>query len=109
MQMIDYPEFWKAWAEMAGRGNGRLLAYAASLKKDPAMGRRVWQNLNQGVGGSIRTAFSTQLRTISGPDVAAPLQEVPGRPEAAGDGQRMLDIIECLELAGQYLPAPAGP
>jgi hypothetical protein len=34
---------------------------------------------------------------------------VPGRPEAAGDGQRMLNIIECLDLAGQYLPAGALP
>ncbi len=105
MQMIDYPEFWKAWTEMAGRGSGRLLAYAASVAKDPAMGQRVWQNLNRGVGGTMRSAFSTQLRTVSGPDVPATLKEVPGRPEAAGDGQRMLDIIECLELAGQYLPA----
>jgi hypothetical protein len=111
MQEIDYPEFWKAWTEMASRGTGRLLAYAASVRKDPAMGRRVWERLNGGVGGTMRQAFSTQLRTVSGPGVAASLQEVaradgtPARPEGAGDGQRMLDIIESLDLAGQYLPA----
>jgi hypothetical protein len=106
MQEIDYPEFWSAWTEMASRGGGRLLAYAASVRKDPAMGQKVWVGLDRGVGGTIRKAFSTKLNTISGPNVAAPLQEVPGRPEAAGDGQRMLNIIECLDLAGQYLPPP---
>ena len=70
------------------------------------MGQKVWVGLDRGVGGTIRKAFSTKLNTISGPNVAAPLQEVPGRPEAAGDGQRMLNIIECLDLAGQYLPPP---
>jgi hypothetical protein len=103
MQMIDYPEFWSAWTEMASRGGGRLLAYAAYVRKDPAMGRRVWDGLNR--AGPYRAGFSTQLRTVSGPDVPSPLKEVPGRPEAAGDGQRMLNLIECLDLAGQYLPA----
>ncbi len=42
MQEIDYPEFWTAWTEMASRGSGRLLAYAAQVRNDPAMGRRVW-------------------------------------------------------------------
>jgi hypothetical protein len=107
MQEIDYPEFWKAWTEMAARGDGRLLAYAASVRKDPAMGQRVWRGRGSGnVGGPIRAAFATKLKTIEGPDVPAAIQEVPGRPEAAGDGQRMLNIIECLDLAGQYLPAP---
>jgi hypothetical protein len=109
MQEIDYPEFWKAWTEMASRGNGRLLAYAASVRQDPEMGRKVWAGLDRGVGGSIRQAFSTQLHTVAGPDVAATLQEVPGRPEAAGDGQRMLNIIECLDLAGKYLPDGSAP
>ena len=107
MQEVDYPEFWKAWTEMAARGDGRLLAYAASVRKDAAMGQRVWRGRGSGnVGGPIRAAFSTKLKTIEGPDVPATLQEVPGRPEAAGDGQRMLNVIECLDLAGQYLPAP---
>lgn len=109
MQMIDYPEFWKAWTEMAARGSGRLLAYAAYVRKDAAMGRNVWQQSPTG-DSSVRQAFSTKLHTVEGPDVPATLQEAPGRPEAAGDGQRMLNIIECLELAGQYLPAaPASP
>jgi hypothetical protein len=107
MQEIDYPEFWTAWTEMASRGSGRLLAYAAQVRNDPAMGRRVWGGggTERGGGGGMRAAFSTQLHTVSGPDVPAALQEAPGRPEAAGDGQRMLNIIECLDLAGQYLPA----
>ena len=111
MQEIDYPEFWTAWTEMASRGSGRLLAYAAQVRNDPAMGRRVWGGggTERGGGGGMRAAFSTQLHTVSGPDVPAALQEVPGRPEAAGDGQRMLNIIECLDLAGQYLPAGALP
>ncbi len=104
MQEIDYPEFWKAWTEMASRGNGRLLAYAAAQRHDAEMGKRVWTLLNRGVGGTMRAAFNTKLQTVSGPDVPSTLQEVPGRPEAAGDGQRMLDIIESLDLAGQYLP-----
>jgi hypothetical protein len=41
---------------------------------------------------------------LTGPDIPNPLQEVPGRPQAAGDGHRLRVLIEELEWVGQWAP-----
>jgi hypothetical protein len=99
---IDYPEFWKAFHAYAAKGNGRLLAYAAWMTKNATLGRRVWQDSDR-PGFERRSGFPTKFRTVQPPDVPAAVIESPSRPEAAGDSQRFLNLIEALDWAGEYL------
>ena len=122
--LIDVPEFWKTWLESCEqpRGGARTLAYAAYIKKDPALGRAAWEGLltSGGAGRSsgasasaqsgapaatTRERFPENLPLIEGPDVVNPVREVP-RVDTGGDAQWGLNVIEALELAGEYLPEP---
>jgi len=99
---IDYPEFWKAFHGYAVTGTGRLLAYGAAAAKSDELGRKVWESLSR-PGFEGRSGFPTEFRTVQPPDVPAALSEAPIRTEAAGDAQRLLNLIEALEWAGKYL------
>ena len=99
---IDYPEFWKAFHTYAAKGTGRLLAYAAWVTKNDELGRRVWQGSTE-PGFEGRGGFPTQFRTVEPPDVPVAISESPRRTEAAGDAQRLLNLIEALDWAGKYL------
>ncbi len=68
----------------------------------------------RGGGGGARGAeasvpqggrFSAKPTIIDGPDYPNAFEAVAGRPETAGDGHRLLELIEMLDFAGQYLPA----
>jgi hypothetical protein len=100
---VDYPRYWEAWHAYAATGDGRLLAYAAWVTKNPELGRRAWQGRANG-GRAGTQVFATQFHTVEPPDVPAPLREPPGRPEAGPDGNRLGNLIQMLEWAGQYLP-----
>ncbi len=126
-QMIDYPQFWDAWMQVASTGSGPLRAYVGYMKKDPQIGQTVWSGGRGGRGGrGAATApaarggargaetnvpsggrFANKPYIVQGPDFPYAFEEVPGRPETAGDGHRLLELIEQLDLAGQYLPADA--
>ena len=99
---IDYPEFWKAFHIYATTGTGRLLAYGAWATHNDELGRRVWQSFAR-PGFEGRSGFPTQFRTVEPPDVPAAISEAPIRTEAAGDAQRLINLIEALEWAGKYL------
>ena len=72
------------------------------MTDNPELGHRVWQaSATPGFEG--RTGFPTQFRTIEPPDVPAAISESPRRTEAAGDAQRLINLIEALEWAGKYL------
>jgi hypothetical protein len=99
---IDYPEFWKAFHTYAATGTGRLLAYGAWATHDDELGRKVWQSFAR-PGFEGRSGFPTEFRKVEPPDVPAALSEAPIRTEAAGDAQRLINLIEALEWAGKYL------
>jgi hypothetical protein len=99
---VDYPQYWEAWHAYAATGDGRLLAYAAWVTKNAELGKRVWQD-RRGGGRAGTQVFATQFHTVEPPDVAVPLREAPGRPEAGPDGNRLGALIQMLEWAGQYL------
>ena len=100
---VDYPQYWEAWHAYAATGDGRLLAYAAWVTKNPELGRRAWQGRANG-GRAGTQVFATEFHTVEPPDVPVPLREPPGRPEAGPDGNRLGNLIQMLEWAGQYLP-----
>jgi len=121
--LIDVPEFWKTWLESCEqpRGGARTLAYAAYIKKDAALGRAAWEGLLSTGGGrssgasataprgappaAMRQRFPEKPVLIQGPDVLNPVQEIP-MVDTGGDSQWGLNVIEALELAGEYLPEP---
>jgi hypothetical protein len=100
---IDYPKYWEAWHAYAAAGDGRPLAYAAWVLKNPELGKRVWQTRQLGGRGGVQ-AFATQFNQVNPPDVPFPLREAPGQPSAGPDGNRLGALIQMLEWAGQYLP-----
>jgi hypothetical protein len=130
-QMIDYPEFWDRWMQVASTGSGPLKGFVAMVRKDDALAQQVWGG-GRGGGRGGRGAASAEAQgedarggrgargaevnvpsggrydnkptIIKGPDYPAPFEAVPGRPETAGDGHRLLEWIEQLEFAPQYVP-----
>jgi len=99
---IDYPKYWEAWHAYAAAGDGRPLAYAAWVTKNPELGQRVWQTRLQGGRGG-GPAFMTEFHQVNPPDVPFPLREASGQPSAGPDGNRLGALIQMLEWAGQYL------
>jgi len=101
---IDYPKYWEAWHAYAASGDGRPLAYAAWVTKNPELSsatrlanppaRRPWRS----------PAFMTEFHQVNPPDVPFPLREASGQPSAGPDGNRLGALIQMLEWAGQYLP-----
>ena len=124
--MIDYPAFWEGWAnycQQAGpntTGNQmtapRLLAYAASVKKDPAAGREAWERL---IGDGMTRGKDTpivQPVNINGPEVPSPVldpaflgRSVGWQLHGPASVQWALNAIETLQLARDYLPLWENP
>jgi hypothetical protein len=117
--MYDIPEFWRAWAntsEAVGRQveggqmtGPRMLAYAASVKKDAELGRMAWEKLI-GPPGSLPPL--AQPKRHEGPDVYKPVTDPAFLGEPVGwqlhgvaSVQWALNAIETLEFAKEYLPA----
>jgi hypothetical protein len=106
---VDHPKYWEAFHNYAAGQTGQPQAYAAYVLKDPQIGARVWQGLSgQGGGGGGAgggaAQFASKAAPLTGPNVPNTLQEVRGRPQAAGDAHRLLTIIEEMEWAGAYAP-----
>jgi hypothetical protein len=91
-----------------GRGPhfSRMTAYAARVTKDPKLAARAWEEF-LGPKGKRRGGHF-DARKIAGPDVAVPIDEVPG-VSTNDTAQWSLNAIELLELVGEYLPADAAP
>ena len=102
---VEHPKYWEAFHAYAAAQAGQPQAYAAYVMKDAQLGARVWQGLSgQGRGGGMGAQFSAKAAPLTGPDVPHALQEVRGRPEAAGDAHRLLLMIEEMEWAREYAP-----
>ena len=97
-----------------GRGNDNADAQPPAAGDDAARGAaaRGGRGGRGGGGGCPRRGSKRSARRsvhgtptkIEGPDYPYPVDVVPGRPETAGDGHRLLELIELLDLAGDQLP-----
>jgi hypothetical protein len=102
---VDHPKYWEVFHQSVANQTGQPLAYAAYMLKNPELGARVWQELtNRGGRGGRPDSYAAKPALLTGPDIPNPLQEVPGRPQAAGDGHRLRVLIEELEWVGQWAP-----
>ena len=115
--MYDLPDFWRAWAntcEAVGRqvGGGqmtgpRLLAYAAAVKHDAALGRMAWEKL---IGPPGQLPPLNRPKKFSGPGVLRPVTDPSFLGEPVGwqlhgvaSVQWALNAIETLEFAKPWL------
>jgi len=124
IQLLDVPEFKRAWldycelynatpAEQTARlgqplgelnlqqGHARLTAYAAYIGNNPALARRAWQEFNSGKAG-IRPTAVFETKSVQGPAVLRPVDEAAFVSTNA-TAQWGLAAIQCLAL----LPEPS--
>jgi hypothetical protein len=124
IELLKVPEFERAWVQYCtlynappelqkaalgeslgelnlGQGHSRLTAYAASIKRDPALARRAWQEFYAGRAG-FKPDQPFETKRISGPAVMNPVDEAAwvSTNEAAQWG---LAAIECLAFASAGL------
>jgi len=123
IQLLDVPEFKRAWLQYCilynatpeeqvaqlgqalhdvslRQGHSRLTAYAAYINHDPALARRAWKEFFHGDGHPTDGVFKT--RHIVGPEVLRPIDEAPA-VSSNGTAQWGLAAIECLAWAGEQL------
>ncbi len=119
-QMIDYPEFWAAWAntlEASGRqasGNAmtgpRLLAYAAEQKGSAELGMLAWEKL---VGNALANGVPevVSFRRVESPGLIKPLHDPVFLGESVGwqlhgpaSIQWALNAIQTMAMAREFLP-----
>ncbi|HEY4302300.1 MAG TPA: Tat pathway signal sequence domain protein [Candidatus Didemnitutus sp.] len=121
IQLLDVPEFRRAWLdycelynapaeEQAKRlghpltglnleqGHSRLTAFAAHEEKNPELARRAWEEFFEGKSG-YRPRFKFETQRITGPAVLNPIDEAPFVSTNA-TAQWGLAAIQCLALAG---------
>ena len=120
--LIDHPGWKKAWdqycrlhtapqsvvAQDNTTGNegadaryarpGRLSGYLYMLTRNPAYAQKAW-------AGIRRPRFATAH--VEGPDVVAPIDEVPGI-STNSTSQGCLETIEVLEMCGDRMPGTGG-
>jgi len=124
IQLLDVPEFRRAWldyCELYGatpeeqarrlgaalhgtglqQGHSRLTAYAARMNSDPALAQRAWKEFLRGGGRRGQGKFET--KRINGPAVLRPVDENP-YVSSNDTAQWGLAAIECLALVGDQLP-----
>ena len=125
IQLLDVPEFRRAWLDYCElynaaaeeqtkrlgqalrgvglqQGHSRLTAYAARAKNDPALAQRAWAEFNRG-GGGQRASGRFEAKKITGPAVLRPVDEAAW-VSSNGTAQWGLAAIECLALAGEAQP-----
>ena len=125
IQLIDIPEFRKAWldycelyngsAELQAKrlgaalhgnaltqGHARLTAYAARELKDPALARRAWAEFFKGEG-DVPKHRRTGAKKLKGPAVLRPVDEAM-YVSSNDTAQWGLAAMECLALAGEAIP-----
>jgi hypothetical protein len=124
IQLLDVPEFKRAWLDYCElynatpeeqekrlgqplkrlnlqQGHSRLTAYAARQTSDPALGRRAWKEFYRGAGGIRRHDDLATVR-ITGPAVLRPVDEA-AFVSTNGVAQWGLAAIECLAMAAPEL------
>ncbi len=124
VQLLDVPEFRKAWLDYCElysasadeqkarlgqslrgtslrQGHSRLTAYAAKTLGKPELAKRAWSEFAGG-DGPYDAKLPTSKR-ISGPAVLRPIDEA-AMVSTNGSAQWGLAAIECLALAGDALP-----
>ncbi len=83
--------------------HSRLTAFAAHINKDPALGKRAWEEFyGGGAGLGVRADFKE--RHFEGPDTLNPVDESVGMSTNAAS-QWGLAAIQNLALASEWLPA----
>lgn len=133
IQLLDVPEFEKAWLQYCTLYNAsadeqfaalgetlkgtnltsahaRLTAYAAWKKKDPKLAKRAWAELlnadratKENVPPQVRLTPETPIRIVP-PAVLYPVEEFA--PFSTNDSAQIgLCLIENLALIGEHLPA----
>ncbi len=126
ISLVDMPAFRDAWLQYCvlynataeeqhaalgkdlgklnlGEAHSRLTAYAAKLKRDPALAARAWKEF---YGGSAGYGVKSELKSkrIEGPAVLNPVDENFGLSTNASS-QWGLSAIEVLALVGDQMPA----
>ena len=129
IQLLDVPEFKKAWLEYcelynapqdeqvarlgtALRGNSltqghsRLTAYAARQTGDDKLAKRAWEEFFRSPfgRGRSRPRGLPPLHEVKGPDVLRPVEESPF-VSSNDTAQWGLAAMECLALVGDSVPA----
>jgi hypothetical protein len=87
------------------QGHSRLTAYAAYEEHNPALAARAWKEFYAGVAGLKMLPEPFPLRTISPPNVLAPVNEIDVSTNAVN--QWSLAAIEDLALVGDQIPPDA--
>ena len=118
MQLIDCPEFAKAWNQMCirdartnhingGYSGARIAAYVAQLEHDPKLGHQAWQYLWNSLKVNGHDRFPATPTVISGSSVPEPIEE--NGFDTPGNSQWAISLIATMELARDYYvpPAPA--
>ncbi len=85
--------------------HARCTAYAAWIRKDPALAKRAWGEL-LGEGGLDRRKRWQTITKVDGPDVLNPINEA--RLGTNGAAQNGLAIMQCLALIGDVEPESSG-
>lgn len=130
VQLLDVPEFTRAWLDYCDlynapaeaqakrfgqplrgislqQGHSRLTAFAAKVQNDPALAARAWTEFFRGEGSEGRGRNPRlETRRIDGPEVLQPVEEA-SFVSTNGSAQWGLAAIQCLALAGAALP-PGG-
>lgn len=124
IQLIDVPEFKKAWLQYCKlysasddeqerilgqsfdnnglrQGHSRLTAYAARAEQDDKLAARAWQEFGHS-RGQIPAAQTLEKILVTGPDVLRPVEEAPF-VSTNGTAQFGLAAIQCLALVGDSL------
>lgn len=124
-QLLDVPEFRRAWVDYCElynaspeeqkqrlgealkgiglqQGHSRLTAYAAKLKGDPELAKRAWKEFYRNDGGQ-RSQGRFEAKRIDGPAVLRPLDEA-SYVSTNGTAQWGLAAIQCLALASDSIP-----
>ncbi len=125
LQLLDVPEFRKAWLDYCElynapkalqiqrlgqqlhgtnleQGHSRLTAYAASQLRDPALARRAWTEFFK-TYGSAPAPRRPKVTHLTGPAVLRPVDEA-AHVSTNDTNQWGLAAMECLALAGDALP-----
>jgi hypothetical protein len=115
MQLIDCPEFVRAWnllcdkwardPKWSGYTKPRITAYAANVAHDAALKNDAWKILMATLKVKGSDHFPAAPGIVQGPDVPEPVQEIPGvnTPDAA---QWAINVITTTELVRRVEAAP---
>jgi hypothetical protein len=125
IQLLDVPEFKRAWLQYCilynatpeeqekqlgqklhdvslRQGHSRLTAYAAAANHDPALAQRAWKEFYHG-DGPHTDGGPLKITRVEGPEVLRPVDEA-AHVSSNGTAQWGLAAIECLAWVGEQIP-----